>query len=62
MPLQTYTYNRVTYYVDYRMEQFRTAVEFPKLIKFIDFDDYLGDRILAKMIRDGVAKTELLHL
>lgn len=61
-PLQEYTYRRVTYYVDYRLKQFKTKAKFPDLIKFINFDDDYGDRILAKMIRDGVADESKLHL
>ncbi len=62
MPLPTYTYNRITYYVDYRMNQFRSAVDFPNIIRFINFDDDLGDRILAKMIRENKVDWTLLHI
>ncbi len=60
-PLQTFTYRRIEYYVDYRMKQFRTT-DLNKRIKFINFDDDYGDRILAKMIRDGVADESKLDL
>lgn len=55
--LQEYTYNRVLYTVDYRLSQFRACkggwASYGK-ISFVDFDSELGDRILCKMIRDGV--------
>ena len=54
MPLQTYTYNRKEYTVDYRARQFRHCKggwENLGPITFLDFDDYEGDRILASMIR-----------
>ena len=60
MPLQTYTYKRTTYYVDYRNKQFRT-VDLYKPIRFHGFDDPYGDLILAKMIRDGVADEAKLN-
>lgn len=62
MPLQKYTYNSITYYVDYRMSQFRSAVEYPKAIRFLDFDSDLGNRILSKMIRENVVDWTLLHI
>lgn len=62
MPLQTYRYNNQTYYVDYRLQQFRSAVPFPKPIAFLDFRSPYGDRILTHMIRAGVADTSLLRL
>lgn len=57
MPLQEYIYCRVTYYVDYRMKQFRSKVDGSKTIRFLDFDSILGDKILAKMISEDVADT-----
>jgi hypothetical protein len=62
MPLQTYTYNRIEYFVDYALKQFRTNVPFPKAITFIEFGDELGDRILCKMIRENVVDWSKLHL
>lgn len=66
--LPTYTYNRVTYFVDYRMQQFR-SVSFNKAgklfkrpIRFYDFRSHEGDRILSRMIRDGVADINRLRL
>jgi hypothetical protein len=59
MPLQTYTYNRIEYTVDYRLNQFRSNTP---VIRFIAFDDDLGDRILCKMIRDNVADWSKLDL
>ena len=52
MQLQEYTYNRVRYTVDYRLSQFRNVKH--NGITFIEFSDDLGDRILCKMIKDGV--------
>lgn len=64
MPLPTYTYNRITYTVDYRCKQFRYMPPFPqtKGMRFYDFDSPQGDRILAKMIRDGKADMSKLSL
>lgn len=59
MQLQKYKYNRKTYFVDYRLQQFRS--DSPE-IEFLDFRDQKGDRILAKMIKEGVAITSLLRL
>ena len=59
MELQKYTYNRVTYYVDYRLSQFRSIT--PE-IRFIEFSDELGDRILCKLIRDGKVDWAKLHI
>lgn len=59
MQLQKYIYNRKTYFVDYRLQQFRSDT--PK-IEFLDFRDPKGDRILCKMIKDNVANTSLLRL
>lgn len=61
MPLQTYTYRRIEYFVDYRLKQFRTT-NLHRPIKFINFDDPYGDLILAKMIREGVADMSKLSL
>jgi hypothetical protein len=49
--LQTYTYNKKTYFVDYRLKQFRSDTP---IIDFIDFQSDKGDKILCKMIKDGV--------
>jgi len=49
--LQVYKYNRVNYFVDYRLKQFRSDTP---MIDFIEFDGDKGDRILCKMIRDDV--------
>lgn len=57
--LDTYRYNRVTYYVDYRMQQFRSN---QPLIQFIDFKSDKGDRILSKMIRENVADLSRINL
>ena len=64
MPLPTYTYNRKTYTVDYRSQQFRWMPPFPKTygMRFYDFRSTEGDRILSKMIKDGVADTSRLRL
>lgn len=64
MKLPTYTYNRKLYTVDYRCKQFRWMPPFPqtKGMRFYDFDSIEGDRILAKMIRDGVADISKLSL
>lgn len=62
MPLQTYTYKRINYFVDYRLKQFRSNVPYPKMIRFIEFDDALGDRILCKMIRENVVNWALLNI
>lgn len=52
--LQRYTYNRKTYFVDYRLKQFRTDSKPTEPIEFIDFESDKGDRILVKMIKDNV--------
>jgi len=59
MPLQTYTYNRVKYFVDYRLQEFRSDTD---IIKWIPFDSELGDRILTKMINENVADCCKIHL
>lgn len=51
--LQTYTYNRKTYFVDYRLQQLRTVAKLGEPIEFIDFDSDKGDKILVKMIKDN---------
>lgn len=60
--LQTYTYNRRDYTVDYRIKQFRHLDWNTGRITFVDFDGELGDRILAKMIKDGVADWSKLNV
>lgn len=68
MPLPTYTYNRITYTVDYRLAQFRyipptnTLKKALKTFRFYDFDSPEGDRILTKMIKDGKADLSKLNL
>lgn len=59
MQLPTYTYNRIKYFIDYRLQQFRSDTP---IIEFINFRDDKGDRILCKMIKDGVADLNLIHL
>lgn len=59
MQLQTYTYNKKTYFIDYRLQQFRSNTP---IIEFLDFKDEKGDKILCKMLKEGVAKIELLKL
>ena len=62
MELQTYTYHRTPYYVDYRLKQFRSVPAGCGTIRFHDFDSDYGDRILASMIRKDQARMELLNL
>lgn len=52
MPLQQYK----GYYVDYRLKQFRSAVPFPEVIEFVEFDSEKGAALLEGMERDGVLK------
>lgn len=59
MQLQEYTYNKITYFVDYRLKQFRSDTP---LIRFVDFNSQLGDKILLKMIKENVHNQALLHL
>lgn len=59
MPLQQYTYNRITYFVDYRLKQFRSNTPF---IRFVEFGDELGDKILCKMIRENVVDWNKLNI
>ena len=59
MPLQQYKYNRITYFVDYRLKQFRSDT---RLIEFVDFQSDKGDLILCKMIKDNVADFSKLDL
>ena len=59
MELQKYTYNRKTYFVDYRLQQFRSDT--PQ-IEFLDFRDQKGDRILCKMIKENKADTSRIKL
>jgi len=59
MPLEKYTYNRKTYFVDYRLQQFRSDTP---IIEFIDFRDEKGDRILCKMIKENKADFSKLRL
>ena len=49
--LQTYKYNKKTYFVDYRLKQFRSDTP---IIDFVDFDTDKGDRILCKMLKENV--------
>jgi len=58
--LPTYVYNRLEYTVDYRCKQFRICND--KYMRFYNFDSPEGDRILTKMIRDGVADLSKLNL
>jgi len=53
------------YTVDYRLKQFRGCKggwENHGLIEFIDFDSEKGDRLLTKMIKDGVADLDKIKL
>lgn len=59
MPLQTYTYRRIKYFVDYRLQQFRSDTP---VICFYEFKSPEGDRILAKMIREDVVEIGRLVL
>lgn len=59
MELQQYKYNRINYFVDYRLQQFRSDT--PQ-IRFYDFRSQEGDRILCKMIKEKVAIINLLRL
>lgn len=61
MPLQKFTYYKVEYYVDYRMRQFRTTAT-DKPIKFIDFEDDKGDRMLTRMISLDIADMTQIYL
>lgn len=57
--LPTYTYNRITYYVDYRLQQFRSNTP---IIDFLDFRSDKGDRILCKMLKENKADITKLKL
>lgn len=59
MQLQQYTYNKKTYIVDYRLNQFRTI---GNPIQFIAFDSDLGEKILTHMIRNDKADYSQLDL
>lgn len=59
--LPTFKYRKKIYTVDYRLQQFRN-IDKDGYMSYIDFRDSFGDRILAKMIRDGVADTNRLRL
>lgn len=59
MELEKYTYNRKTYFVDYRLQQFRSDT--PQ-IEFLDFRSDKGDKILCKMLKENKANTSLLRL
>lgn len=61
MELQRYTYNKKNYHVDYRLQQFR-YVDKNEMIEYVEFDDELGDRILCKMIKEGVADINKINL
>jgi hypothetical protein len=50
------------YFVDYRLKQFRSNVPYPQEIEFVDFDSDKGDKLLAQMIRKGLADWSQLHL
>jgi hypothetical protein len=50
------------YFVDYRLKQFRSNVPYPQEIEFMDFDSDKGDKLLAQMIRKGLADWSQLHL
>lgn len=39
--------------MDYRLSQFRSQDKWGR-IHFVEFEDYLGEKILCKMIKDGV--------
>lgn len=52
--LQQYTYNRKTYFVDYRLNQFRTVAKPFEPIDFVEFQSGLGDLILCKMLKEKV--------
>lgn len=57
--LQAYRYRGTRYFVDYRLQQFRSDTPG---IRFYDFRSDRGDRILCKMIREGVADLGRVNL
>jgi hypothetical protein len=59
MPLQEYTYNKRKYFVDYRLEEFRSDTD---EIHFVSFWSEQGDKILTKMLKEGVADITRLNL
>jgi len=61
MPLQTFNYKTHDYTVDYRLSQFR-RIRKNGLLSFIEFGSDYGDKILARMIKDGAADWSQLHL
>ena len=73
MPLQQFTYRRRTYFVDYRLRQFRSVTD-PNhahpcrpdcragRIEFVDFKSDKGDAMLCRLIRTGQADWSRLHL
>jgi hypothetical protein len=61
MELPIYYYNRRKLTVDYRLKEFRTINSSNNLI-WIGFSEPLGDKILAKMIKDGKADLSKINL
>lgn len=59
MELNKYKYNGKEYFVDYRLQQFRSDT--PQ-IEFLDFRSEKGDKILYKMLKENKADTTLLRL
>jgi hypothetical protein len=49
MELPTFTHKNITYYVDNRLQEFRSKVEYPEMINFVGFKTDLGQEILAAM-------------
>jgi hypothetical protein len=61
MPLQTYTWHKSAYTVDYRLKQFR-RIKRNGEIEFVSFYEDKGDRILTSMIKQRAADWSRLHL
>lgn len=57
MKLQEYN----GYYVDYRLKQFRSIVEYPQMIEFVDFKSDKGDAMLFEMLEKNLVPTDKMH-
>ena len=51
MPLPILTYRRRRYYIDYRLQQFRSIPRDFGRIEFVDFRSDKGDRMLTFMVK-----------
>ena len=62
MKLSKITYKKKTYYIDYRLQQFRSIPKNNGIIVFISFSDILGDNILVYGIKHNLINIDLIKI